>query len=69
MIGNETILTSDKLADNKSIYIGIRPEGFLFGNQVSEEEKVLTLKVDQIQTMGRDLSLICSSENHIGKRR
>lgn len=69
MIGDETILTSDKLADNKSIYIGIRPEGFLFGNQVSEEEKVLTLKVDQIQTMGRDLSLICSSENHIGKEK
>lgn len=66
IVGDEVLLQSDKLTENKQIYVGIRPEGFLMGNQVSEDKKVFTLNVDDIQTMGRDLSLICSHPNHNG---
>jgi len=68
-IGDEKILSSDKLTENKEIYVGIRPEGFLFGNQVKKDEQVLTLHVDEIQTMGRDLSLLCSSNYHVGEEK
>lgn len=65
-IGDEVLFSSEKLTEDKEIFVGIRPEGFLFGNQAPEEEEVFTLHVDQIQTMGRDLSLICSSPYHVG---
>ena len=66
-IGNEAILSNKKLKEYKDghkIKIGIRPEGFLAGNEVPDKQKVLTLNVNQIQTMGRDVSLVCDSEYH-----
>lgn len=65
-IGDEVLFRNEKLTENKDIFVGIRPEGFMFGNQVDDEDKVFTLHVDEIQTMGRDLSLICSSSYHVG---
>ena len=66
-IGKEAILENKKLKefkDGHKIKIGIRPEGFLAGSEVPEKKKVLTLNVNQIQTMGRDVSLVCDSEFH-----
>ena len=66
-IGEEEICSHKKLAeyeDGHKVFIGIRPEGFLAGPDVPEKKKVLTLKVDQIQTMGRDVSLVCRSKFH-----
>ena len=62
-IGDELILKNEKLTENKEVFIGIRPEGFLLDG---EKEKVLTLNVDEIVTMGRDLTLVCSSTYHLG---
>ena len=66
-IGKEAVLAHAKLKEFENghkIKIGIRPEGFLAGEEVPEEKKVLTLNVEQIQTMGRDVSLVCNSEYH-----
>ena len=66
-IGEEAILENAKLKelnDGHKVFVGIRPEGFLAGADIPEEKKVLTLNVEQIQTMGRDISLVCESEYH-----
>lgn len=66
-IGEEKILSSKDFKENKPVYVGIRPEGFLCDEHTTEKQKVLTLKVDAIQTMGRDISLICSHKDFIGQ--
>ena len=66
-IGEEAILSHKKLKefeDGHLVKVGIRPEGFLAGDDVPAKEKVLTLEVEQIQTMGRDVSLVCESKYH-----
>ena len=63
-IGNEKILSSKNLKEDKKVYVGIRPEGFVL--DAPAKEKVFTLKVDEIVTMGRDLTLVCSSTLHVG---
>ena len=66
-IGKEAVLENKKFKEYKNghkVFIGIRPEGFLAGNDVPEQEKVLTLNVEQIQTMGRDVALVCQSAYH-----
>lgn len=60
-IGNEKIAHSEKAVSDGSVYIGIRPEGFVMGNEIDEKSKVLTLSCNEILTMGRDLTLICSN--------
>ncbi len=66
-IGEEAILSHKKLGefkDGHKVFVGIRPEGFLAGPDVPASKKVLTLNVTQLQTMGRDISLVCESEHH-----
>ena len=66
-IGEEKILSHKKLKefeDGHKVFVGIRPEGFLAGDDIPANKKVLTLNVEQIQTMGRDISLVCQSEQH-----
>ena len=66
-IGEEKILSHKKLKefeDGHKVFVGIRPEGFLAGEDIPAAKKVLTLNVEQIQTMGRDISLVCQSEQH-----
>ena len=65
-IGEEKILTSDKLTEDKKVYVGIRPEGFMCDEHVNEKDKVLTLTCNQIVTMGRDMSLVCSHKELCG---
>ena len=66
-IGEEKIVSSTDFKENKPVYVGIRPEGFLCDEHTTEEQKVLTLSVDAIQTMGRDISLICAHKDFIGQ--
>lgn len=66
-IGEEAILSHKKLSefkDGHKVFVGIRPEGFLAGPDVPANKKVLSLNVTQLQTMGRDISLVCESEHH-----
>ena len=64
-IGKEVVLENPNLSDNPSVYVTIRPEGFLCENQVNG---VLSLNVETIQTMGRDISLICDHPDFLGVR-
>ena len=66
-IGEEAILEHKNLKEYKDghkVHIGVRPEGFLAGADVPAKQKVLTLNVEQIQTMGRDVALVCKSDYH-----
>ena len=66
-IGDEKITKTTKKIENKDIFIGIRPEGFLMADEASESKKCLTLNVTQILTMGRDLSLVCNHKDFCGE--
>ena len=50
-IGEEAIASTE--FENQQIYVGVRPEGFIYA-----EDGVLTLKLENIEVMGRDKSII-----------
>ena len=54
-IGNEEIM-SVKL-DDQEIFVGIRPEGFIY-----DPKGVLSLEVDHVEVMGRDKSVVSRHE-------
>ena len=65
-IGEEKIFANEafkKYEDGYKVFAAIRPEGFLCGADVAAKDRVLTLNVNQIVTMGRDLSLVCGNPN------
>lgn len=68
-IGQEKIFHSDKKLKDGPVYIAIRPEGFLMNDEIKEEDKVLTLECNEVLTMGRDLTLICSSPYLTGENK
>jgi multiple sugar transport system ATP-binding protein len=65
LIGDEVLFANDALADNPDIYVTIRPEGFLCDEK---DPSVLTLTVNEVLTMGRDISLVCSHPDFIGEK-
>lgn len=67
-IGEEKILTDKvfKSEGDKKVYVGIRPEGFIL-DENKEAKKVLTLNVEAIQTMGRDMSIVASNPHFLGE--
>ncbi len=58
-IGEEAVLDAAGVEDQE-VYVGIRPEGFI----LSREGK-LTCKVSGVDVMGRDISVVSTSENSI----
>lgn len=59
-IGKEAILTVDKSIADQEVYVGIRPEGF-----IADENGPLHVKVEQIETLGRDISIVGSHEANL----
>lgn len=58
LIEDEEILdVSDKKLEDQKVVIGIRPEGFAVSN---ENKHCLHVKVNNIETLGRDISIIAS---------
>ncbi len=55
-IGDDAILDAYGVEDQE-VYIGIRPEGYL----VNSEKAVLNAEVEQIETLGRDISIVCKN--------
>ncbi len=55
-IGGEAI--AETPLEDRAIFVGIRPEGFIY-----DPEGVLTLKVDHIEVMGRDKSVVSVHES------
>ena len=63
-LGTECILESEKLTEDKDIYVAIRPEGFLPANG----KNVFTINVKEIITQGRDKSLIAEHGSMTGEQ-
>ena len=59
-IGNSCINENAKGIADQPVFIAIRPEGFTLGN--TEDEVGLAATVDQIQVLGRDISIIGKTE-------
>ena len=55
-VGTEAIMETE-VAD-QDVYVGIRPEGFIFEPNNRIRTNVLTLNVDHIEVMGRDKSVV-----------
>ena len=58
-IGDEPVLTvsSEARMTNRNVTVGIRPEGFVY-----DPEGPLTLRVDHIEVMGRDKSVVAKHD-------
>lgn len=56
-IGNEKVLEEVIDVPDQEVYVGIRPEGFIVG-----DNGVISLNVEHIETLGRDFSLVCNHE-------
>ncbi len=65
-IGKEKIMTNKGLGKDKAVYVGIRPEGFLADEHTKESDKVFSIKVKQIVTMGRDMTLVGEHDYLLG---
>ncbi len=55
-IGKEAVLDVPSVADQE-VYIGIRPEGF-----VLDDNGPLHCQLSNVEVMGRDVSIVCTSE-------
>ncbi len=55
-IGEEVVMSVGDVADQK-VYIGIRPEGF-----VLDEAGPLHCRLSNVEVMGRDVSVVCTSD-------
>ena len=76
-IGNQAVLSLEganaeaiNSVNGKSVYVGIRPEGFVPAEESSGEnnnENILTCKRIAVQVMGRDTSVVASHEAFIGE--
>lgn len=64
-VGDEVLLSGVDHED-KDVYVGIRPEGFLVDPTMNSRKKGLSLDVNSIVTMGRDMSLVCKHPNFVG---
>lgn len=64
-VGDEKLLESDKLTEDKEIYVTIRPEGFICSSK--EQKNVLTIQVNTIMTQGKDKSLVATHKDLIGE--
>ena len=59
-IGSDAIMNTD--LPDQDIFVGIRPEGFIYDPASRVRIGVLTLNVDHIEVMGRDKSVVSTHE-------
>lgn len=60
-IGKDILFELTEPLANQDIYVGIRPEGFV----VNKRTGVFNAMIEQIETLGRDISIVCQNENCI----
>ncbi len=66
LVNGEKVFHRDNLADNPDIYFTVRPEGFLV--DADQTEGRLTVTIEQVMTMGRDISFVCSHPSFQGEK-
>ena len=57
-IGEEQILALETKVEDQEVYVGIRPEGVIV-----DKKGKLSAEVEQIETLGRDISIIAKNPN------
>lgn len=57
-IGEDAIMEATGINDQE-VYVGIRPEGYT----TSSQNACLSATVEQIETLGRDISIVCKNEH------
>ncbi len=60
-IGEEAVLSSDDLNEEKDVFVAVRPEGFKPG------EGSLSCKLERIEVMGRDVSIVSTNSAFAGE--
>ena len=60
-IGDEAVLEMPGKADG-AVWVGIRPEGFIL-----DENGPFTCRLDRVEVMGRDVSVVCTHEKMTGR--
>ena len=50
----------------KEVYVAIRPEGFLFGDEIKDKDTGIHMNVTSLQPSGKDLALTCSHPEYQG---
>ncbi len=55
-IGEEKVMDLPSKTESKSVYIAVRPEGFAIASE--NESNALSASIEQIQVLGRDISLV-----------
>ncbi len=53
--------------EKREVYIAIRPEGFLYGSEISSDSLLFHADVELIQPSGKDISLTCSHPDFVGE--
>ena len=67
-IGDQLVYIPKNKLEDKEVFVGIRPEGFILKKRITKTTNAyLTINVNQLSTMGRDMSLICSHDKFIGE--
>ena len=59
-IGKEAVMDLPKELGDKAVYVAVRPEGFILAK--GEEKNVLSAEIEQLQVLGRDISLVAKNE-------
>ena len=60
-IGKEAVLEMPDKSDGP-VWVGIRPEGFIL-----DEKGPFTCRMDRVEVMGRDVSVVCTHEKMTGR--
>ena len=62
-IGDEKVLDLPRKLDSKDVYVAVRPEGFVVASK--GETNVLSASIEQVQVLGRDISLVAHNDSCI----
>ena len=60
-IGEEAVLSSDDLNEDKDVFVAVRPEGFKPGGGP------LSCRLERIEVMGRDVSIVSTNSAFVGE--
>ena len=60
-VGEDVIYSLEEKSKDRDVYVAIRPEGFSMATK--KDKEVLTAKLNMIQVLGRDISIVATNPN------
>ena len=61
LIGDDVVYTLEEKSKDRDVYVAIRPEGFAMATK--KDKEALHAKLNMIQVLGRDISIVASNPN------